>query len=810
MTDFLPAERARGITIQSAAITFHWPPKADRNESSLPKGLEPRVPHTINLIDTPGHADFTFEVIRSLRILDGAVTILDGVAGVEAQTEKVWHQASTCHIPRIIFVNKLDRDGAAFGNTVKEIASRLHTWPIVCQIPWYKNDKLIGIGDVVEYCGFDWSNSVVDGSTFEKRAVADLRSVEPELVSEMLKARNALVEALTEHDDQLVNEFINTGESFEALPAQSIRQAIRRVLQSPQQKITPVFCGASFRNVGVQPLLDAVDDLLPCPADTADPAISLGEDKTSLRRFIQAGESGTSIHRPGQSKRKSAKEGVSNAAVANLSACALAFKVVSDARLGTLIYVRVYSGSISRNSLLFNTNLCVSERAIRLLKMYASQSTETETLSVGEIGVIVGLKHVRTGDTLISYVGSSAKNNPPAPFASLQMQPIEVPPPLFFASVEPTSLSEEKNMHEGLGLLLREDPSLSVQNDEDSGQTWLAGMGELHLEIARDRLIDHFKVKARMGKIAISYREAVSCASKPLTRTFDRDIAGKRAAASCAADVKPIADETQDSRSTEHTHFIQLSDCNILRIHHPTLSANGKPTSLDVSGLPPDISMSGIVGSLTSGAIGALSRGPSHGLPIHSTSVTIHFDPGLHLLPNTTPAALISAARLAITAAMRETAKEREVALMEPVMLVTIAANEESMGSVIHDLSSSRGAQVLSLDAEADQHSNESNTTFEEDSAIEPLNSVQLEKVYTPPDLYAHSSSVQGITAPATQHRTRQIRARVPLREMVGYLKHLRSLTGGRGSFVMSVEGFEKVAGQKTRKILNDLRGDFG
>ncbi|KAI9652175.1 MAG: Ribosome-releasing factor 2, mitochondrial [Alyxoria varia] len=808
VTDFLPAERARGITIQSAAITFHWPPKADPKDSGPQKGPESRVPCTINLIDTPGHADFTFEVIRSLRILDGAVTILDGVAGVEAQTEKVWHQASAYHIPRIIFVNKLDRDGAAFGNTVKEVASRLHTWPVVCQMPWYKNEKLIGIGDVVEYCGLDWSNSV-DGSTFEKISAADLGSVEPELANEMLKARTALIEALTEYDDQLVDEFINASESFEALSAQSIRQAIRRVLQSHQQKITPTFCGASFRNIGVQPLLDAVDDLLSCPAETADPAISLGGNKTSLRRFIQNGEAGKSTHQPSQPKSKSAKETTSNAAGANLSACALAFKVVSDARLGTLVYVRVYSGSISRNTLLFNTNLSASERAMRLLRMYASQSTETETLSVGEIGVIVGLKHARTGDTLVSYIGASAKNRPPAPFNSLQLQPIDVPPPLFFASIEPTSLSEEKNMHEGLSLLLREDPSLSVQNDEDSGQTWLAGMGELHLEIARDRLIDHFKVKARMGKIAISYREAMSCASKPLTRTFDRDIAGKRAAASCTTDVKSIAAETQDCQSTKHTHFVQLSDYNAFRIHHPTLSSNGKPASLDVPGLPPDLSMNTLIDSLISGATGALCRGPSHGLPVHSTSVTIHFDPASHILPNTTPAALTSAARLAITAAMRESATDKEVALMEPVMLATIAVNEESMGSVVHDLSSSRGAQVLSLDAESDQQSAGSNVASENASSNEPLTSAQLERVYTPPDLYGNSSSGRSVSASGAQQRTRQIRARVPLREMVGYLKHLRSLTGGRGSFVMSVEGFEKVTGQKIKKILNDLRGDF-
>jgi elongation factor G len=267
VTDFLPAERARGITIQSAAVTFHWPPESFGVKEEESAGKRSRVSHTVNLIDTPGHADFTFEVLRSLRILDGAICVLDGVAGVEAQTEKVWAQARQYNIPRIVFVNKLDRDGAAFGRTVKEIGSRLHGWPVVCQIPWFEGGKgqFCGVADAITLSALKWQGG--DGKTIKTFTLEELDAEEAELGLELRKARLAIVELLCEHDEELLSAWLEADDDVMAISAQSIRDSLRRCILDGSGTVIPVFAGASFRNIGVQPLLDAVDDLLPAPLE---------------------------------------------------------------------------------------------------------------------------------------------------------------------------------------------------------------------------------------------------------------------------------------------------------------------------------------------------------------------------------------------------------------------------------------------------------------------------------------------------------------------------------------------------------------
>ncbi|PIG69140.1 translation elongation factor G2 [Aspergillus arachidicola] len=388
VTDFLPAERARGITIQSAAITFHWPPQTAGDGNTTPQ--EPQTPrsassHTVNLIDTPGHADFTFEVMRSLRILDGAVCILDGVAGVEAQTEQVWHQASTYRIPRIVYVNKLDRDGAAFGRTVREVASRLGGWPAVCQIPWFEggNGRFFGIADAINLQGLRWEEG--DGKSVKMFNLEQLASEEPQLAEELKRARVALVELLSEHDETMVEKFFDCEEDHLAVPANDILESLRRCLLEEQgRKIIPIFAGASFRNIGVQPLLDAVTNLLPSPPETPEPEVSIGGVKGGLRRLlsgdllVEQGEKAASAK--GKHKKKSAIQTESRNAIEKLQGCALAFKVVNDPKRGVLVYVRVYSGSLDRNSVLYNTNLNVSERAPRLLKMYANDAVEVDSI----------------------------------------------------------------------------------------------------------------------------------------------------------------------------------------------------------------------------------------------------------------------------------------------------------------------------------------------------------------------------------------------------------------------------------------------
>ena len=817
VTDFLPAERARGITIQSAAITFYWPPgdleavqprkKPDVEDiQPLPRS---QATHTINLIDTPGHADFTFEVVRSLRILDGAVCILDGVAGVEAQTEKVWNQARNYRIPCIVYVNKLDRDGATFGNTVKEVASKLHGWPVVCQIPWWEdgNGQFIGIGDVVGLKALRWTTGG-DGKNLTAYDLSQLEPVDRRLKAELEKARVALIELLSEFDDTLVEKFLEYGEDHLAVPAEDITESLRRCLHNNAGQVIPIFAGASFRNIGVQPLLDAIVDLLPDPKEATEAEISVGSVKGSLNSLIAGKLTIEPIDQGARSKSKVATLSARAKATPmhrNLEACALAFKVVNDPRRGVLVYVRVYSGAIQRNVVLFNTNLGVSERVPRLLRMYASDAIEVQSISAGQIGVITGLKYARTGDTLVSYTGINPKAGPPKPWDRLQLRPIDIPPPVFFASVEPHSLSEEKHLDEALALLLREDPSLHVSLDPDSGQTLLSGMGELHLEIARDRLINDFKAKASMGKIEVSYRETVVASSSPETIIFDRETAGKRGKAGCTASVEPLANSIatlSSTRSTAETPYSIRSDGNQITIidllvDSPHTSVN----SMDVS-LPSHLTLAEIRTSLINGALAALARGPQHSFPLHSTHVRLTLDPTKHIFgAETTSAAISSAARLATQTALKSAAAQGGTVLVEPVMNVTISVDEASLGAVVHDISSSRGGHIISLD-DADDSSNGTEEGGETESRV-----LDIRKIYTPPDPFASADVAGAGDVLASPNRQRSIFARVPLKEMIGYLKHLRSLSGGRGTFVMSVDKFERMGAQREKLVLQEMRG---
>ena len=801
VTDFLPAERARGITIQSAAITFHWPPSSEGSSDATLSTSLPR--HTINLIDTPGHADFTFEVIRSLRILDGAICILDAVAGVEAQTEKVWMQANGFRIPRLIFINKLDRDGASFHRSVKDIASRLHSWPALCQIPWWKDGKFIGVGDVVDSHALSWEDTV-DGNNFHLTSMAALEERDADFAAELRTARSALIELLTEHDDVLVEAFLDANENYDELPPSSIWQSLRRVILSGEQKMTPVFAGASFRNIGVQPLLHAVNKLLPAPPETQEPSVTLGAHACGLRGLLKGAVELN--HTEARKNSSGSRVGQADKSRQSLSACALAFKVVHDHRRGVLVYVRVYSGLISRNTLLYNTTLGVTERAQRLLQMHANDAVETEILEEGQIGVIPGLKHARTGDTLIVYPGTTAKTAPPVPFNTLQLQPIDVPPPLFFTSIEPNSLSEEKSLEGALSLLLREDPSLSVTKDLESGQTQLAGMGELHLEIARDKLMNDYKVKASMGRIAISYREAIVEHSQAATRSFEREVSGRMASASCTVSVEPVELNTQASTGDDHSQRFELSDNNVLTIRHPTLDRKGKPISSDTCGFPEGLSFRSVLAAFRSGATAALARGPAYGVPVDSVHVQLHFVPSQHLTPTSDASTLTAAARLATSAALKAASQAQPAVLMEPVMLATITVNESAIGDVVHDLNSARGAHVLSLDAATEDHANHVSGMQSELDARQ-LTPAQVDKIYAPPDPFGASGI--GNTMDEASMRMRQIKARVPLKEMVGYLKYLRSLTGGRGSFVMAIDRFERMTTQRMRTVLAEMRGDY-
>ncbi|KAL7269143.1 Ribosome-releasing factor 2, mitochondrial [Rhizina undulata] len=765
--DYLPAERARGITITSAAITFNWTPSTALS-----------TPHTINLIDTPGHADFTFEVERSIRVLDGAVTILDGVAGVEAQTEKVWHQAGKFGIPRIIFINKLDRVGARFGSTVKEVARKLKGWPAVCQLPVYERDPaggeevFRGVVDVVEKRGYWWDLGG-DGRKIDVKEYSWIAEHRPEIYEEALAARVALVELLAEHDEELVETFLELGDHQE-IPASAIKSALRKTTLEGTGKIIPIFAGASFRNVGVQPLLDAVVDYLPSPLSRPPVSVSFANKNTAL------------LH-PDDNV-----------------VCALAFKVVNDPKRGAMVFVRVYSGTLTRSQHLYNTNLAVKERAHRLLQMYANDAIDIPLIPTGHIGVIIGLKFARTGDTLISQQPNITHHAhqkhrhththslvPPNDYNTLQLKPIDIPPPVFFASLEPHSLGEQKNMEEALGMLLREDPSLHVSTDEDSGQTLISGMGELHLEIARDRLVTEFKAKASMGKILISYRETIPASATPeLRKVFDRELAGKKAVAAVTARVA-ARDEGESGFEEEKdvdSEQIPLENDNLLTIHLEKFSPPDGEGVVTAAKLPSHLSYADIRAAFIAGTSAALSRGPWVGFPVINTAVTLRMNPATDLFgADSTPGAISSAARTAVTAVMKECLVSSEGVLMEPVMRVDIAVQERDMGRVVGDLVGARGGVIVSLDSSEAAGGEE-----EEEREID------VERVWAPRDVTPGRSEAGG----ANGERPRVVRARVPLKEMVGYLRQLRGLTGGRGGFVMALEGWDVVRGGRVREVV--------
>lgn len=714
---------------------------------------------------------------------------------MEAQTEKVWHQAAKYNIPRIIYINKLDRDGASFARAVQDVALRLKVWPAVCQIPWWEggNGRFIGVGDAITLRAYQWGEGG-DGKEFAVLQIKDLTTSRA-FAEEIIRARIALVELLSEHDDGMVEKYIDYDEDHLAIPAEDILASLRKCVISNSPKIVPIFAGASFRNIGVQPLLDAVVQLLPAPTETPIPAVSLGKISGNLKNLLD----GSLIAEQSQSTPKKAvvtSKKPTTSLIQNLEACALAFKVVHDPRRGALVYIRVYSGKLKRNILLFNTNLQVSERAQRLLKMYASDSVEVAEISAGQIGVIPGLKYARTGDTLISYTGLNPKSKPPAPLDLLKLRPIEVPPSVFFAGIEPNSLGDQKAVAAALALLIREDPSLQLSVDEDSGQTLLSGMGEFHLEIAGGRLINDLKAKATMGKIEIAYREAILQPSRQEFRLFEKEIAGKRTKAGCVASVTSVSDtNSATNEPSESDDFTISQDGNQITISIRAGDSSSDHATPMENLLPPNLPLTIIYTSLVSGALAALGRGITHSFPVRNTHVHLTLDPMTHLFPESTPVALSSAARMATKAVLQATASEAGSALLELVMNVIISVDEGSLGAVSSDISSARGGHIVSLD--------DATTGGEDD-----MSRIDVSKVYTPPDPFASTlpSSSEGVSN-IDSTRLRTITARVPLKEMVGYLKYLRSLTGGRGTFVMSPDRFERVVGQREKSLLKELRG---
>lgn len=446
--DWMEQEQERGITITSAATTCFW------------SGMMQQYPeHRINIIDTPGHVDFTIEVERSLRVLDGAVAVFCAVGGVEPQSETVWRQADKYQVPRIAFVNKMDRIGADFQRVVDQISDRLGATPIAMQLPIGAEDTFEGVVDLVAMKAIYWSNENM-GVNFLLKDIPD------SMFDACQSCRQALVEAAMESSESLMEKFFDQG----ALSEQEIRQGIRS--RALANDLIPVFCGSAFKNKGVQAMLDAVVDFLPSPLDV--PAITgVSED----------GE--TVVERPSDDKAPFA---------------ALGFKIMADSFLGQLVFLRAYSGVLKAGDMVLNTARGKKERIGRLLQMHANDRENLKEVRAGDIFAVVGLKNVVTGDTFC------------APSSPVLLEKMAFPEPVISQAVEPKTVANQEKLALALGKLAQEDPSFKVVTDEESGQIIISGMGELHLEIIIDRLSREFNVAANIGKPQVSYRETISCA----------------------------------------------------------------------------------------------------------------------------------------------------------------------------------------------------------------------------------------------------------------------------------------------------------
>jgi elongation factor G len=449
--DWMEQEQERGITITSAATTCVW------------------RDHRINIIDTPGHVDFTAEVERSLRVLDGAVAVFDSVAGVEPQSETVWRQADKYRVPRICFVNKMDRIGADFSRTFEQIRTKLQGNPVAIQIPIGSEEKFTGVVDIVRMKAIRWKDETLGADYVVEEIPEDLQV-------EANAYREQLIEKVSEVDDQILEKYLHG----EPIPEERIKAALRkRVIESVRQSGAPfvvVICGSAFKNKGVQPLLDAVVDYLPSPVEI--PAVAGIDPK---------GAAGATVERP-------AKD--------DAPFSALAFKIMTDPFVGQLTFIRVYSGVMTSGMSVYNATKLKTERIGRLLKMHANKREEIKEVYAGDIAAAVGLKSVSTGDTICD------EKKP------VILEAMDFPEPVISLAIEPKTKADQEKLGLGLGKLMAEDPTFRVQTDQDTGQVVIAGMGELHLEIIVDRLKREFNVEASVGKPQVAYKETITKASE--------------------------------------------------------------------------------------------------------------------------------------------------------------------------------------------------------------------------------------------------------------------------------------------------------
>jgi elongation factor G len=580
--DWMIQEKERGITITSAATQCEW------------KGV------CFNIIDTPGHVDFTIEVERSIRVLDGAIALFCAVGGVEPQSETVWRQADRYHVPRIAFVNKMDRIGADFFSTAKMMIDRLHAHPLLIQIPIGAEDKFRGVVDLIEMCAYIWEGDDDEdyGTQYQMVEIPD------DLMEEAVKYREKMIESLAEFDDGFMGKYL-TGE---VLGPEEIRCVLRNAALKAQ--VTPVLCGSAIKNKGVQLLLDAVIHYLPAPTDL--PPMQ-GEDPVA---------GGIVTREPSDSAPFSA----------------LAFKVASDPHVGKITYIRVYSGTVSAGSFVYNVNKDQNERLNRLLLMHANDRTQIQEIYTGDIVAAVGLKQTTTGDTLTD------------PDHPILIEPMNFPEPVISIAIEPKTKADEDKLSISLNRLTDEDPTFRVLQDSETNQTIISGMGELHLEIIVDRLKREFNVQANVGKPEVAYRETLERAVESEGR-FIRQSGGRG----------------------QYGHVW-------LRIE-PMQPGFGFEFVNDVVGgtIPREY-----ITAIEKGVIESMSSGPLAGYPMVDLRISA-FDGSFHSVDSSD-----LAFKIAGSIALREGAKKGSPYILEPIMSLEVVTPVQNLGDVIGNLQQRR------------------------------------------------------------------------------------------------------------------------
>jgi elongation factor G len=578
--DWMPQEQERGITITSAATTCSW------NN------------HRINIIDTPGHVDFTIEVERSLRVLDGAVAVFDSVAGVEPQSETVWRQANKYGVPRIAFFNKMDRVGADFFMAVDSMVEKLGARPVPIHIPIGQEEKFRGPIDLVTMKAYIFEDETLGAKFIEDEIPA-------EYVAQAKEYRDKMIEAISDVDDTIMEKYL----AGEEITVQEIKKALRK--GTLDLKINPVICGSAFKNKGVQMLLDAVVDYLPSPIDIPPVIGKKPSDGTEVARRPQDDE----------------------------PFAALAFKIMTDPYVGQLVFARVYSGVLSSGSYVYNSTKDAKERVGRLLQMHANKREEIKEVRAGDIAAIVGLKQTLTGDTLCE------ENNP------IILELMEFPEPVISVAIEPKTKADQERLSISLSKLAQEDPSFRVSFNEETGQTIISGMGELHLEIITDRLMREFKVGANVGKPQVAYKEAIKNSVK-VEGKFVRQSGGRGQYGHVWITMDPL------ERGTGFEFVNKVVGGSIPREYVPAVEKGVKE---------------------------AMEGGVLAGYPVVDVRVTV-IDGSYHEVDSSE-----MAFKIAGSMAFKDGAKKAQLALLEPVMNVEDVTPEEYMGDVIGDLNSRRG-----------------------------------------------------------------------------------------------------------------------